>query len=282
MPEGAGQQRRLGLALSGGGARGFAHVGVLQALEQAGFGIHCLSGTSVGALIAVGYALDGLGGLVLACMESPDDLRALFRDRLRLQSSNPLGRRIAERTEGIRIEDLRPRLAICAVDLLTRQHVVLREGPLLPALQASISVPFLAQPVLRHGRYLADAGRERFSALRSVRELGAEVVVEVLLYPGNQLEPPPQVERALRPFLRALDAGARRRPPGRRATLRFALDLATRRKPRVRPADLLLAPDVLAIGMRSHHSARRAFRAGYVAAHERLPHLRHLLAACTA
>jgi len=268
---------RLGLCLSGGGGRGPAHLGVLQALQQGGIPIHCITGASVGALMAAIYAIDGISGITHEALNRPAEVRALYRDRLRLGDTNPLGKRIAKRLGGINIEELRPYTAICAADVWTREQVVLREGPLLPAVQASVSIPFVAPAVLLGGRYLADPGRERFSAFRAIREMGADLVLEVLLYPSDRIELPPLIGCAAHPVLAWLGRGPQEGTPGRRATLRSAIDLATRPLQAAPRPDITLMPRVPAVPTLAAAGPRRAFRAGYDAGRSVLPALRALI-----
>lgn len=176
---------RLGLALSGGGARGLAHIGVLKALHRAGVAIDYLSGTSMGGVIAAGYA----AGM------SPDDLEkealeATHTRRL-LRLADP-GLPNGSLLRGQRLQvyfkrhfaqltfaDLHIPLSVVAVDLNTRQEVILDKGPLALALQATTAVPGLLLPVETNGWRLVDGGLLNNLPVGAVRAMGAEVVVAV-------------------------------------------------------------------------------------------------------
>ncbi len=175
----------VGLVLSGGGARGLAHVGVLKALEREGIPVDFLAGTSIGGVIAAGYA----AGM------SPDDLQqealSVARTRRLFGLIDPAlpngglirGQRLLsyfERHLGQRtFSDLRLPLALVAVDLNTRQEVILCDGPVALALRATTAVPGLLMPVEVNGWRLVDGGLLNNLPVDVVREMGAEVVIAV-------------------------------------------------------------------------------------------------------
>ncbi len=152
--------RALGVVLSGGGARGFAHIGVLKAMREVGMPVDMIGGASMGAIAAAGVALEWSD--------------AEFRDRMRgcFVESNPLGdialplvalssgrrvtRRLRRHFGGIEIEDLwRPYFAVSANLTTGRQHRH-RSGPLWHALRASVAIPGLLPPVVEDGEILVD------------------------------------------------------------------------------------------------------------------------------
>jgi NTE family protein len=175
----------VGLALSGGGARGLAHIGVLKVLEREGIPVDCLTGTSMGGVIAAAYAV-GMSpaemerqALVMARWRnllSLADLslprRGLFRgDRLLAYFEQHLGQRT--------FADLATPLALVAVDLNTGQEIILREGPVALAVRATVALPGLLAPVEMDGRRLADGGLLNNLSADVVRQMGAEVVIAV-------------------------------------------------------------------------------------------------------
>ena len=176
---------RVGLALSGGGARCLAHIGVLKVIERAGIPVHFLAGTSMGGLIAAAYA----AGM------SPDELEresvaATHRDRMVSLADPGLGQggliggerllRYFERLLGARtFSDMRIPLALVAVDLESRQQVVLQEGPVAFAVRATTSVPGLFAPVEAGGRRLVDGGVLNNLPVDVVRQMGAEIAIGV-------------------------------------------------------------------------------------------------------
>lgn len=176
---------KVGLALSGGGARGLAHIGVLKVLERASIPVDYLAGTSMGGLIAAGYA----AGL------SPQDIEqeALSMGRYaRLIQLFDLSLPGAGLVEGKKIEaylaqhlgertfdELEIPLALVAVDLISGQEVVLTEGSVVEAVRATISMPGVFVPVCREGRVLVDGGLLNNLPADVVRRTGADVVIAV-------------------------------------------------------------------------------------------------------
>jgi NTE family protein len=175
----------IGLALSGGGPRGLAHIGVLNTLERQGIPVDVLAGTSMGGVIAAGYA----AGL------SPEDLEkeALATARIRrlLRLIDPglpeagllRGQRMQSYFEEIlgamTFEDLKTPLALVAVDLNAQRKVILTEGSLSLAIRATISVPGIFTPVEIDGQRLVDGGVLNNLPIDAAQHLGADVIIAV-------------------------------------------------------------------------------------------------------
>ena len=176
----------LGLTLSGGGAYGAAHVGVLQELRERGIRPGIVTGTSSGALVAAAYAaevpLEAIERAALAFRWS-SIARMTLTPRLGLLDSGALTDAI-HRTlgEDPLIEDLPHTFAAVATDLKTRQAVVIDEGPLNVALRATIAVPGLLPPVRRGGQVLMDGGMVDNVPVAATRQLGATTVIVVRLH----------------------------------------------------------------------------------------------------
>ena len=185
--------KRLGLALSSGGPRGVAHIGVLQALSEYDIPIHAIAGASVGAQV---------GGLYAAGVPLSEILR-LWRDMgftrmakgllptfpWRGWSSGEEVRRTLYPLVGERrIEELPLKFAAVATDLQTGEPVVITRGPLVDAIRASVSVPGLFVPAQWDDRLLLDGGVVDPLPVETVRVLGAEVVlaVDVLVPPREK------------------------------------------------------------------------------------------------
>jgi NTE family protein len=156
---------KLGLALSSGGARGLAHVGVLQVLEENGIEIHAISGSSmgsyVGALWAAGFSGDDLAELA----EEMHDRRQLWKlaDPIfpptrglfhGLKAKSHLERSLGD----LRFEDLERRLLVITADLDTKERLVLRSGRISDAVHASCAMPGIIAPVTLNGRRCVDGG----------------------------------------------------------------------------------------------------------------------------
>jgi NTE family protein len=177
---------RLGLTLSGGGAFGAAHVGVLQVLEERGIRPGIVTGTSSGALVGSAYAagLDGAAIEAIARRFRWSRIAAWsFQPRWGLLDTRVVAEAVRRlHGEDPRIEDLPRRFGAVATDLRTRQAVVIDHGPLSAALRATIAVPGLLPPVRLGGRLLADGGMVDNVPHFAARKLGAERVIVVHLH----------------------------------------------------------------------------------------------------
>ncbi|WNV75260.1 patatin-like phospholipase family protein [Geodermatophilus sp. DSM 44513] len=186
------QRTRVALALGSGGARGYAHIGVIEVLEARGCEIVSISGTSMGALIGGLHAAGGLGPY----SEWVRDLGQ--RDVLRLLdlSTKAPGAIRAERIlakvneilAGALIEDLPIPFTAVATDLRARREVWFQEGPLDAAIRASIALPGFIAPVMMHGRLLADGGLLNPLPIAATAAARADVTVAVSL--SGQQAPP--------------------------------------------------------------------------------------------
>lgn len=172
---------RLGLALGGGAARGFAHVGVIQVLEEAGIRPDLVVGTSAGSLVAALYA-HGKTGTELAAMALTMDEGSItdwaFPSR-GLIRGEALARYVREQTGGKTIEQMKLPLGIVATDLDTGAGVLFQRGDTGLAVRASSSVPAVFQPVKIGEREYVDGGLVSPVPVRFAREMGAEMVIAV-------------------------------------------------------------------------------------------------------
>ncbi|MGD1992419.1 MAG: patatin-like phospholipase family protein [Anaerolineae bacterium] len=175
----------IGLALSGGGARGLAHIGVLKVLEREKVPIACLAGTSMGGIVGAVYAAGLSPEQIEAealCMSRTRQLITLVdRSFLRrgLLSGHKVMAYLAQWLGDLTFGDLRLPLALVAADLNGREKVVFREGPVLEAVRATMALPGLFAPVEREDQLLVDGGIVDNLPADVVREMGAERVVAV-------------------------------------------------------------------------------------------------------
>jgi predicted acylesterase/phospholipase RssA len=178
---------RVTLVLGAGGARGLAHVGVLQALEARGITVERLVGSSMGALVAAVYALDGSTApaearLQEALATAPRQF-SFHRRRLELYETRPYRRLLARWFGARRFEDLLSPTTVNVVDLHSGQELRIRRGPVAPALWAASAIPGLYAPV-RHGdRLLVDGGLVNPLPLDLAAEAGAGFVIAVDVLP---------------------------------------------------------------------------------------------------
>ena len=172
---------RICLALGGGAARGFAHIGVIQVLEEAGIKPHCVAGTSAGSLVAALYA-SGRNGPELARLALRMDESAItdwsFPARGVIRGE-ALARYVRQQTGGKLIEQMPMPLGIVATDLDSGQGVLFRRGDLGQAVRASSAVPAVFQPVRIQNREYVDGGLVSPVPVRYAREMGADFVIAV-------------------------------------------------------------------------------------------------------
>ncbi len=191
----APQKRRLGLALSGGATRGFAHLGVLQAFEDNDLKPDYIAGTSIGAFAAALYAFGvPLKEMrVLAKGMTPISVSKLKVSRYALFSNEELARLIQSKIGKARIEEAPTPLAIITVDIGTGEKVVMRQGEVAAAVLASNAVPGIYRPITINGRMLVDGGIAEDVPLSPLRPMGAEVVVAVNLSADRRYRNPEDI-----------------------------------------------------------------------------------------
>lgn len=190
-----GEKKLLGLALSGGAARGFAHVGVLKAFVEHGVSVDLISGTSAGSFVGGAYA----AGL------SVDEIAELGKKISWLGiagfsysprgflSNAALGTFIKNNFPATRFEQLLIPFAAVACDLATGKEVVFKdEGDLVTAIRASCAIPGVFVPVDDEGRQLIDGGVVSPMPTKAVRKMGADAViaVDVITCGSNFFGPP--------------------------------------------------------------------------------------------
>ena len=280
------QSRRgldVSVALGGGGSKGSAHIGVLRVLEKQGFNIRAIAGTSFGGLVACFYA----AGF------SPDDIEDIFArvdqaklyTRVKDEASSLLG---LTRVDGwlheslgqMSFEELLIPCAVTAVDLRTANEVILRHGPLRPAILSTIALPGIFPSFLSEELELIDGGLVNPVPVSVARSLAPSLpVVAVVLNPPLG-EPPRRsrtiswltglpglistrlgnwrVARAFDVFMRSIEIGGRQL-----AELRLALE-----KPEV-----LIRPQVSEIGVLDRVNVHEVVKLGEEAAAAQLPEL---------
>jgi NTE family protein len=189
IPQPQPARRRVGLALSGGAARGLAHVGVLQVLEREGVPVDCIAGTSAGSLAGAAYAA-GIRGDRLLEMALEIRWRKIARPvwpRVGFVSFAKLESYLISIAGDLTFADLQLPFAAVTTDLETGQPVILQEGRLASAVRASCSVPGFVTPVELGDRLLADGGVVNNLPISVVRDLGADMVIAVdLIVPPDR------------------------------------------------------------------------------------------------
>lgn len=250
----------IGLALGGGFARGFAHLGVLQVLEQNHIPISCIAGTSVGSILGAAYASGAsLARITATCRTLRfRDIARWRMSRLGLASNHRLGDLIEQVFGSRQFDELQIPLAVVATDLSTGDPVVLSHGSLVDAIRASCAFPGLFEPVEIGTRCLADGGLVAPVPTRAARELGAEYVlgVSVGIQDGHKGAP----TNIFQVVSRAVSAAQKHQ-----------LEIWERH------ADLVLRPDVQSLAWDDFHRADEAIEAGVAAARRALPRIQRFL-----
>ncbi len=179
---------RIGLALGGGAARGFAHVGVIQVLEEAGVRPSFVIGTSAGSLVAAIYASGRSGAQLQQIAEDMEEasltdwtLPLFRRGMLR---GDALARYVNQQVGMRPIEAMEIALGIVATDLHSGDSIVFRRGDTGLAVRASSAIPALFQPVRIGGRDYVDGGLVAPVPVRFAREMGADFVIAVDISSG--------------------------------------------------------------------------------------------------
>ncbi|MFG6415410.1 patatin-like phospholipase family protein [Roseateles sp. DC23W] len=251
---------RLGLALGGGAARGFAHIGVIQVLEENGIKVDLVAGTSAGSLLAALYA-SGKGGKELqALAEGMDEgaitdwsfpLRGLIR-------GEALARYVRDKTGGKGIEQMVLPLGIVATDLSDGSATLFRSGDTGTAVRASSAVPAVFQPVKIGQREYVDGGLVSPVPVRFAREMGAQFIVAVDITSPPASDP---LNDAFRMLLQT-----------------FAIMGRSINSFELRDADVVIRPRLEGIGSADFTARRRAIQAGREAAQAVLPLLKQRIA----
>ena len=253
-------QPGIGLALGGGFARGFAHLGVLKVFEQHQIPISHIAGTSVGSILGAAYAS---GAPLARIIETCRTLR--FRDfarwrvsRLGLASNHRLGDLIERVFQSRQFEELRIPLAVVATDLTSGEPVVFTQGNLVDAIRASCAFPGLFEPVEIGTRCLADGGLVAPVPTRAARDLGATTVLGISV---------------------GMQDGHRGAPSNIFQVVSRAVSAAQKHQLEIweRYADLVLRPDVQSLAWDDFDRAEEAIEAGAVAARRALPRIQKLL-----
>jgi len=197
---------RIGLALGGGAAKGIAHIGVLKALEQDRIKIHCIAGTSAGALIASYYAFGRPAESILSICSALNLSKILnfTFERGGLFSTDAIREMVLRDLGDVRIEDANIPLAICATDIETGEQLIFRRGNLADAVCASMAVPGLFVPVEIDGRTLVDGGLVENVPISPLEKMGAGITVAVDL---SHVSRYPKVENTFDVITNAINIG---------------------------------------------------------------------------
>lgn len=252
---------RIGLALGGGAARGFAHVGVIQVLEREGLRPDLVVGTSAGSLVAVLYA-SGMkpAELERAALSMEEaaiadwTLPLLSRGMLRGQA---LARYVNQQVGGKLLQDFPLPVGVVATDLQSGEGIVFRRGDVGTAVRASSAVPGVFQPVAISGREYVDGGLVAPVPVRQARQMGADLVIAVDISSAPEGNPTGDTLQLL--------------------LQTFAIMGQSINRHELHTADLVVRPALVGVSSAAFSERQRAMAAGRAAMEAALPRLKSLL-----
>ncbi|MCE9596607.1 MAG: patatin-like phospholipase family protein [Spirochaetia bacterium] len=259
---------RIGVALGSGAARGWAHIGILRSLERANIPVHVVAGCSAGAVIGAYFAARSLAAIETFAV-SYKGIRDTFRymDFAPRSGGIVAGRKFLEYLEGSltarTFADLKLPFGVVATDLVHMEEVHIVDGPLLPAVRASVAVPGFLSP-LETGtgdrkRQLVDGGLLNPVPVNLARKLGADIVIAVDLNSDKTHEPAKSMAEIV---ARSVDTMRERHK---------ALNFGTH------PPDILIEPVLPEFGFFDYHKTKEAIERGQQAAAKSIPMIQRLL-----
>lgn len=251
----------VALALGGGFARGFAHLGVLQVFEENHIAISHIAGTSVGSILGAAYASGAPLAQIMATCRTLKfrDIARWHVSRLGLASNHRLADLIERVFVSRTFEQLRIPMAVVATNLNSGEAVVFTEGNLIDPIRASCAFPGIFEPVEIGTRWLVDGGLIAPVPTQAARNMGAKYVVGVSV---------------------GMPEGDRGKPTNIFQVVSRAVCAAQKHQLEIweRHADLIIRPDVHSLAWDDFHRADEAIEAGKIAAKIALPRILKLLA----
>lgn len=179
---------KVGLALGSGSARGWAHIGVIQALAEANIRVDYVAGTSIGAVVGAVLASGNIDAFEDVVLQLDWKQIAYFLDVVFPKSGLIDGKKVSEfvrsHVKMVNIEECSIPFCAISTDLVTGNEVVIGDGDIIEAVRASISVPGIFTPVRKDGNILVDGGLVNPVPVSVVRKMGADFVIAVDLNHG--------------------------------------------------------------------------------------------------
>jgi len=308
---GSGQRAPLGLALGGGVARGWAHIGAMRALIEAGIKPDIIAGTSIGAIVGAAY-LSGKLDVLEKWARSLTQRKMMGYMDVRwggsgLMRGDRLARVLNHYMGDVRIEDLDRKFAAVTCDLRTGYEVWLQRGPIVPAIRASYALPGAFEPVMVDGRFMIDGALVNPVPVSTCRALGAHMVIAISLN-GDAFGPmgssheldldgdddPDETDpfeiasqsiNKLRPDRLLLKSMIGEVKPGKSpkigsvmmGTLNIVMDRISRSRLAGDPPDVFVAPRIGHIGMLEFTKADELIERGYAAMQHEIPLIRSVM-----
>lgn len=289
-------EMKIGLALGSGAARGWSHIGIINGLAEMGIEPDIVSGSSIGALVGAAYAADKLDLLQSwTCSLTWKEIIRFLDPALvggGLIQGDRLTEFISEYVKNLEFENLKRQLGVVATDLETGREIWFREGPVMEAVRASISLPGLFTPLQHQGRWLVDGGLANPVPISLCRAMGADIVIAVnlngdilgkhLRQNGSERNKPPEVREddlwgritgqminglyARKQELMSRLLGENRHVPGLYEVLASSINIMQDRITRSRmagdPPDVILTPRLSGLGLMEFDEAEMAIDEG--------------------
>jgi NTE family protein len=295
-------QPRIGLALGGGSARGWAHIGVIRALEEADIAVDVVAGTSIGAVVGGCWLAGRLGDLELFA-------RSITKRRMLqlmdfslsgrgLIGGNRLGTMLSEHLGDMRIENLGRDFTAVATELGTGHEIWLSSGRMVESIRASYALPGIFTPIRVGGRWLVDGALVNPVPVSVTRAFGARMVVAVNLSADSfgkgavihhQIPLPIDPDEAgvaaadapvrgswFRPFGTGKTDGLPTLPGVMMEAYNIIQDRITRARLAGDPPDLMIGPKLAKVGQFDFYRAAESIDAGYEATRRHISELREL------
>jgi NTE family protein len=269
------RKKKIGLALSGGAARGLAHVGVLEVFQKEGIPIDMIAGTSSGAVMGAVYASgQDTKKMIENALDAGWKRMAPLIDPSFPKTGFIKGKKIKNLLSGyiggnIRFSDLKIPFACVATDIYSGEEVVINSGSVLDALRASISIPGIFMVVKREGRYLVDGGLTTPVPVNVVKQMGADFVIAVNVNPdvSNRMGKGSQ-ERA-----------KANKEPNIFQVIMQSIYITTYSLARTSlgDADIIIEPDLANIGAGDFNKAGELITRGQQAAQKAIPEIKRKL-----
>ncbi len=269
--------QKIGLALGGGGAKGLAHIPVLEVLDEFGIRPHCIAGTSIGAVVGVLYASgrrgreirEGIEQFSLHDGERLTDLVNRRGDMLKwlniininwggngLLKADSFLEMLMQLTRGSRFDDLAIPLRVVAADFWKREQVVLDSGELKPAIRASMALPGVFVPEVMGNQVLVDGGAVNPVPFDILDDCDLVIAVNVMGTRTESIHRVPSMTEAVFNTFQIMQA----------AILRHKLERY--------PPDILISPEIVDIQMLEFYKAEQVFRGARTACEELRSRLR--------
>jgi NTE family protein len=285
---------RIGLALGSGVARGWAHLGVLKAIDRLGLVPDIIAGTSIGALIGGFYAAGGVDGLEQWARKLTT-LRMLRYLKLPLNGGMVSGTKLFNEAQAflgdLAIEDLPVPFVAVATDLWTGHEIWLRDGKLVEAMRASLSLPGVFKPRRIRGHWLVDGALVNPVPVSVCRALGAEMVIAVnlnhdIIGKAHESDEPPEEDGDTLANLTASLRHFRHGEPSTFNVMVTSLNIIQDRIARSRlagePPDVSINPRIGHIGLLEFDRAEELISAGEEAVDRAMPELRDAISVFSA